>query len=221
MSRFFNTLLMITLANNMSVHSFTPSNTMTSSRSHHQIQTLLSDTAAMPYFLDVVGETPTNEQVEQRMASTPKTNTNKPVKKNNSHQEGLFAPVVYLAKEVVGEEELNRIRGNAISMHSDTIKNFVSTADSAFGSRVLETLYKLADGNRNGKLEMEELEKALKTLGFHFLGDKQIKGIFKRAGGEEKGFLTLEEWMAEAPKTLKTNLVKLAKTNGGELGFLV
>ena len=71
-------------------------------------------------------------------------------------------------------------------------------------------------------MEQEELEAFLKqSLGFRFLGDKQIQGIFERAGGAERGFITLEEWIVEAPKTLKTNLVKLAKTNGGELGFLV
>ena len=41
------------------------------------------------------------------------------------------------------------------------------------------------------------------------------------AGESEAQSLPIEEWIAEAPKTLKTNLVKLAKTNGGELGFLV
>ena len=30
-----------------------------------------------------------------------------------------------------------------------------------------------------------------------------------------------EEFMAEAPKTLRVNLILLAKTNGNELGFLV
>jgi hypothetical protein len=30
----------------------------------------------------------------------------------------------------------------------------------------------------------------------------------------------MEEWMREAPKTLRTNLVKLAKQNGGDLGLL-
>ena len=74
----------------------------------------------------------------------------------------------------------------------------------------------------NREMELDELEDFfVKTLGFRFLGEKQLKGIFKRAGGEEKGFITLDEWMADAPKTLKTNLLKLAKTNGGDLGFLV
>ena len=34
------------------------------------------------------------------------------------------------------------------------------------------------------------------------------------------GVIDYEEFVNEAPKTLKTNLVKLAKNNGAELGFL-
>ena len=149
-----------------------------------------------------------------------------PVKKNAAeqhHKAGIFSPAVQLGKKILGEDELNKIRGKAIALHSDVIKNFVSTAETTrLGVNVLRALYKLADRNGNGKMEQEELEAFLiQNLGFRFLEEKQIKGIFKRAGGEEKGFITLEEWIAEAPKTLKTNLVKLAKTNGGELGFLV
>ena len=32
--------------------------------------------------------------------------------------------------------------------------------------------------------------------------------------------ISLEEFMDEAPRTLKTNLVKLAKNNGGDMGLL-
>jgi hypothetical protein len=178
-----------------------------------QRQIALSATHAThaPYFLDVVEE----PRPQPIIKKTPVKTT------ANRHKEGLFSPVVYVAKEVLGETELNRLRGNVISMHSDVIKNFVSTAETGFGNQVLRALYTKTDVDGNGKIEMNELEKALKTLGFTWLQEKQIKGIFKRAGGEEKGYLTLEEWMAEAPKTLKTNLVKLAKSNGGELGFLV
>jgi Ca2+-binding EF-hand superfamily protein len=53
------------------------------------------------------------------------------------------------------------------------------------------------------------------------LKEKQVKGIFERADTDENGTIDLQEWMTEAPKTLRTNLTKLAKKNGGELGFLV
>jgi len=141
-------------------------------------------------------------------------------KKAPAHKDGVFSPVVYWAKGLLGDEKLNNVRAKFISVHSDAIKNFVSTADSDSGTKVLKVLFDAADKNKNGKIEAEELEAALKTLGFRFLKEKQIKGIFARAGGE-KGYITLEEWMEEAPKTLKTNLVKLAKTNGGDMGLLV
>jgi hypothetical protein len=164
--------------------------------------------AATPYFLDVVTKDPPST-ADKKAAAAPK------------HKEGLFSPIVYAAKEIMGDTELNRLRGNIISMHSNVIKSFVATAESDFGNQVLRVLYSKTDQDGNGKIEMEELEKALQVLGFNWLQEKQIKGIFKRAGGEEKGYITLEEWEAEAPKTLKTNLVKLAKSNGGDLGFLV
>lgn len=167
-----------------------------------------------PYFLDA----PEGQVAPQPVETT---NNKKKTPANKKHKDGVFSPAVKLGKQLIGEVELNRIRGNAISMHSDAIKNFVSTAETSFGNSVLRALFRVADRNGNGRIEMEELQTALQALGFKFLEEKQIHGIFKRAGGEEKGFITLEEFLAEAPKTLKTNLVKLAKTNGGELGFLV
>lgn len=218
----FSTLAVLAMFINAHVQGF-------SSMARVQRATALSVSATehLPYFIqdDVVAkETQDSQASSPQLTKKPAPNNNSSNKKNSAHhQQGLFSPAVQLAKNVLGETELNRIRGNAIAMHSDTIKSFVATAETTeFGANVLRTLYKMADRNGNGKMEMEELEAFLKrSLGFRFLGDKQIHGIFKRAGGEEKGFISLEEWLAEAPKTLKTNLIKLAKTNGGELGFLV
>ena len=74
---------------------------------------------------------------------------------------------------------------------------------------------------RNGVLDREELTAGLKALGFTWLKDKQIDGILKRADANGDGVISIEEFCKEAPKTLKTNLVKLAKQNGNDLGFLV
>ena len=38
---------------------------------------------------------------------------------------------------------------------------------------------------------------------------------------DDNDVIDFEEFCKEAPKTLRTNLVKLAKANGDELGFLV
>eukprot|EP00522_Entomoneis_paludosa_P003629 CAMPEP_0172468450 /NCGR_PEP_ID=MMETSP1065-20121228/61281_1 /TAXON_ID=265537 /ORGANISM="Amphiprora paludosa, Strain CCMP125" /LENGTH=205 /DNA_ID=CAMNT_0013225841 /DNA_START=12 /DNA_END=629 /DNA_ORIENTATION=+ len=167
----------------------------------------------IPFYIDVAEEPKPKTKAPLKKSL--------PVKKNPAHKEGVFSPVVYWAKNLLGDEKLNSFRAKAISLHSDVIKGFVATADSAFGNQVLQFLYTVADKNGNGQIEEEELELALKTLGFKWLQRKQIQGIFARAGGKEKGYITMEEWMSEAPKTLKTNLVKLAKTNGGDLGFLV
>lgn len=86
------------------------------------------------------------------------------------------------------------------------------------------------------------------ALGFTHLSDKQIDSIFQRAdkdGNMELDFevcglwlvvvslnvdhtspcnaliaLSHQEFMAEAPRTLRTNLILMAKTNGDDLGFL-
>ena len=209
MTRLSSALLLASLA--MSVEGFAPS-----IQAQRQLSTSLA--SSVPHFIDLSDGSEVEEPKQPRMQQSSKRSKRTTADK---HKEGIFSPAVQLGKKLLGDEELNRIRGNAISMHSDAIKKFVSTAESNFGNRVLRALFKLADRNGNGKIEMEELESALNSLGFRWLEEKQLQGIFKRAGGEEKGFLTLEEFMAEAPKTLKTNLVKLAKTNGGELGFLV
>mmetsp|Transcript_39532 Transcript_39532/g.114437 ORF Transcript_39532/g.114437 Transcript_39532/m.114437 type:complete len:222 (-) Transcript_39532:56-721(-) len=132
---------------------------------------------------------------------------------------GPLAPFVILAKKVLGEEELNQLRGKVIAEHSKVIGGFVDTSKTGFGETVLRMLFELADTNKNGTIEEEELAVALRKLGFD-LKDNQIKGIFDRADKDENGAIDFEEWRKEAPSTLRTNLIKLAKRNGGDLGFL-
>jgi EF-hand domain pair len=140
--------------------------------------------------------------------------------KSQHSSKGVFAPVVLLAKNVLGEEQLNKVRAKAISLHSDVISSFVDTSDTALGLSVLKALFYLVDTNHNGVVDEAELAQALSVLGFEWLKDKQVKGIFQRADLDADGRIDLEEWIREAPKTLRTNLIKLAKKNGGDLGFL-
>ena len=65
------------------------------------------------------------------------------------------------------------------------------------------------------------MQQALALLGFKWLEEKHVQKIFERADLNDDGEISLEEFMEEAPKTLKVNLVKLAKMNGGEMGLLV
>jgi EF-hand domain pair len=161
------------------------------------------------------------------LASHAVTESDKPVTKKvakkatASHQEGVFSPVVYVAKDVLGAERLNKLRGDIIALHSDAIKGFVATADSKIGQVVLKQLFALADQNKDGKIDKDELRVTLKALRFEWLAEKQVNGIFERADLDSNGEIDLDEWMREAPATLKTNLVKLAKSNGGKMGLLV
>ncbi|KAK1733878.1 ubiquinol oxidase [Skeletonema marinoi] len=152
----------------------------------------------------------------------PKTKTPAPKKKANAaHKEGVFSPIVVVAGTILGPEQLNKVRAKVITIHSDLIKSFVGTSDSAFGRAVLQQLFKYVDADNSGYIDKEELAVALSLLGFKWLKEKQVNAIFDRADVNKDGMISMEEFMDEAPRTLKTNLVKLAKNNGGDMGLLV
>jgi hypothetical protein len=204
MTRFTTSLLLAAIVARS--NAFTPS----TPRSQSVVQNV-------PYFLNVVEDASVMMEEGPREAVKSKP---APKAKGPDHNEGPLSPVVILAKKVLGDAELNKLRGKVIGLHSDVIGSFVETANSPFGEQVLKTMFQLADQNKNGKIEEQELAGALRALGFD-LADKQVKGIFERADLDANGELDFEEFRKEAPKTLRTNLVKLAKRNGGDLGFLV
>ena len=155
-------------------------------------------------------------------ANMPASAKKAPKKKgNNPHKEGVFSPIVVAAGTILGEESLNKIRGKVIAIHSDLIKSFVDTADSSFGQSELKQLFNLVDTDPSGYLDKEEVTVALNMLGFKWLKDKHVDKIFERADANGDEEISLDEFMIEAPKTLRTNLVKLAKKNGGDMGLLV
>ena len=78
----------------------------------------------------------------------------------------------------------------------------------------------MADRDGSGDIDRDELRDALNFLGFSHLSEEAIAKIFERADLNGDTTIDFEEFMREAPSTLRTNLTKLAKTNGNDLGFL-
>lgn len=134
--------------------------------------------------------------------------------------EGIFAPLVLGAKQAMGTQELNTLRAKVIAEHTKVISAFVDTSESKFGQLVLSRLFEAADKDGNGTIDREEAKAALAALGFTFFEDKQVDGIMKRADMDDNEVIDFEEFCKEAPRTLRTGLVKLAKKNGHDLGFL-
>ena len=81
-------------------------------------------------------------------------------------------------------------------------------------------LFEAADVNGSGDLDREEVKRALEALGFS-VDDKQVDGIVGRADVDGNEVIDFEEFVKDAPKTLRVQLVKLAKQNGDDLGFLI
>ena len=133
---------------------------------------------------------------------------------------GIFTPLVKLTKWAVGEDRFLSFRARVIGEHTKVIQAFVDTADTPFGCIALEKLFDIADVDGSGTIDRAELELALKKLGFTHLTESQIDTIMKKADGDDNCVIDYDEFVETAPKALKVNLVKLAKNNGADLGFL-
>ena len=224
------------------VRAFAPLNVHTSRTRPAFVSLSSSSTSAMdrptdiPYFADKPRDVPSNPmqssstgvppiavpQPKSPLANKSSTSTPSPKKSGGAqHKRGVFSPVVLLSKKVLGEEKLNKLRAKVISLHSDVIAGFVDTYETTAGRTVLKQLFELADRDNSGTIEQHELQVALQALGFEWLQDKQVSKIFERADTDANGAIDLDEWMREAPKTLRTNLIKLAKKNGDGMGLLV
>lgn len=92
-------------------------------------------------------------------------------------------------------------------------QSFVAKADIQIGSSILKSLFQKAAAasshqkqDNHGEesiMTNKGLEVALATGAFQWLDANHIQGIYDRAGGPSKGYVTLEEWLAEARKTLR------------------
>jgi hypothetical protein len=167
-----------------------------------------------------------NEVIPPSTKTTPKpvASVSKPkarkVKKPN-HKEGVFSPIVFASKKLVGDDKINKLRSKVISLHSGVIGNFVDTHTTVVGEKISQSLFVIMDANNDGSLDEKELKAAFEALGFTWLKEKQVGGILKRADADKNGVIDYDEFKNELSKTLRVNLIKLAKKNGEEMGLLV
>ena len=220
----------------LSSESFTVSTINSRSTFAAKVTTL--NAAPTPFFLDevesaaepstttateAVSEAPQAKATEptETPVVTKAQNPKKPAVKKPNHKEGVFSPIVFASKAVMGEDNLNKLRGKVISLHSNVIGSFVDTHTTPIGSAVAQNLFVVMDVNNDGTLDKEELKAAFQKLGFTWLQDKQVEGIMNRADKDKNGVIDYDEFEAELSKTLRTNLIKLAKKNGEAMGLLV
>ena len=164
---------------------------------------------------------PIETEQESPKAAAPVVKPKKVTVKKPNHKEGVFSPIVIASKKIVGDDNINKLRAKFISLHSGVIGDFVQTHESPLGNQIAKSLFVVMDANNDGTLDKEELKTAFETLGFTWLQEKQVNGILKRADKDNNGVIDYDEFKAELNKTLKTNLIKLAKKNGEEMGLLV
>lgn len=101
------------------------------------------------------GVVPTKASVvpAETNANVVPTETKVPPKKAKSKvvsPRGIFAPLVLGAKSVLGDKELNALRGDIILKHSKVISAFIDTSESKFGQLVLRRMFDYADKDGNG-----------------------------------------------------------------------
>eukprot|EP00555_Chaetoceros_dichaeta_P010496 CAMPEP_0198252630 /NCGR_PEP_ID=MMETSP1447-20131203/3115_1 /TAXON_ID=420782 /ORGANISM="Chaetoceros dichaeta, Strain CCMP1751" /LENGTH=212 /DNA_ID=CAMNT_0043937957 /DNA_START=16 /DNA_END=654 /DNA_ORIENTATION=- len=141
--------------------------------------------------------------------------------KGPAHKNGVFTPLVFAAKNIMGDNELKKFRAKMISYHSSIIKEFVDTHKLPVGQTAVIRLFDLMDQNGDGSVDKAELKDGLQSIGFSWLEEKEINGIVRRADANNNEVLEFDEFASEVPKMLKTNLLKLAKKNGDDMGLLV
>ena len=79
---------------------------------------------------DDEADTPTeavSTPIVAKQVSAPAAAPPKKKKGGNQSKFGIFSPAVYVAKLVLGETKLNKIRGKAIALHSQAITEWCKT----------------------------------------------------------------------------------------------
>ncbi|PIN17916.1 hypothetical protein CDL12_09416 [Handroanthus impetiginosus] len=69
----------------------------------------------------------------------------RPMMKNVNEGKGLFAPLVVLARNIIGKKRFNQLRGKAIALHSQVITEFCKSIGA--DSKQRQGLIRLAKKN--------------------------------------------------------------------------
>ena len=146
---------------------------------------------------------------------------NKHILSASKGKKGIFSPLVEEAKYFIGDKELNELRAKIILEHSKVISKFVDTSSTKFGQIALKCLFEAADSNHDGSLDVDEIKAACEALGFDWIDDEKSRKLIINNDQNLDEVINFEEFVISAPKMLRVNLVKLAKKNGNDLGFLI
>ena len=128
---------------------------------------------------------------------------------NTRHPErnqSVFSPFVRVAKTVMGGGILlNKVRVKVIRWTSG--RNMEASESPTYLAG-LERFFQSADTDQNGTICEGELAITVRSLGFWWLRDSQIKELFVRADKNSNGSISFEEFVQETPKALLARLAK-------------
>jgi len=132
---------------------------------------------------------------------------------------GIFSPAVEVAKAVLGEKDLDYLRGEGIKLHSTVITGFTGLEQTKYFGR---TVFDRADKDGNGTLDLTELREFMKSCGFYWQdSDEKTLATMGKMDKDGNQLIDFAEFMETGPTIFRQNLIKLAKKNGDKLGFLV
>jgi len=134
--------------------------------------------------------------------------------------DGPFTNAVVGMKVIMGEENLNSLRNYFIKLHGNAQEVAIDSHESSFGQTMMGWLFEQADVDKNGTIDKEELLAACQKLGFSWMDEARAAKLLKKADKDDNGVIDYDEFVKTSPKYFKQSLLKLAKKNGAELGFL-
>ena len=148
---------------------------------------------------DVAPRQKGNSEADKRRGSPEIT-------RHSVRNQRVLSPFLRVAKTVMGGGMLlNKVGVKVIGW--STGRNMEASESPTYQAG-LRRFYQSADIDQNGTICERELAIRVRSLGFWWLRDSQIKELFVRADKNSNGSISFEEFVQETPKAL---LAKLAK----------